>query len=120
MRPHVLIVEDDENVTSALRALFEATGHRVSSAASVDEAIAACVNDPPAVMLLDLTLPDGDGLEVLSALARLGVPVPPTAALTGHDLPEVAERCRQAGCREVLLKPFPPRELLAKVAGLAG
>src|SRR5207237_1171652 len=63
-KAHVLIVEDNELVTNALRILFEETGRRVTVAHSVAEAVHAGANDPPDLLLLDLTLPDGDGLEV--------------------------------------------------------
>jgi DNA-binding response OmpR family regulator len=109
-------VDDSELVTSALRLLFEETGFRVSVAASVEDAVAACLADRPAVMLLDLTLGAQDGLAVLAALGAGAAP-PATFALTGHDDRATAARCVAAGCREVLVKPVPTRELLAKVRG---
>src|SRR5205814_10226633 len=82
---HVLRVEDNELVTGALRVLFEETGRRVTVAHSVAEAVAAAEHDPPDLLLLDLTLPDGDGLEVVRALAKRGVRTKAIVALTGHD-----------------------------------
>src|SRR5688500_18159395 len=67
-KPHVLIVEDNELVTGALRILFEETGRRVTVAHSVAEAVRAGQSGPPDLLLLDLTLPDGDGLEVARSL----------------------------------------------------
>jgi len=111
-------VEDSALVTGALRLLFEQTGHRVSVAASVRDAIAACAAEPPDVMLLDLTLPDGDGLTVLRELGTRGALPPVALAMTGHDDPGTRERCLAAGCRDVLVKPVPTRELLRVVDGL--
>ena len=110
---HLLLVEDSTLVTDALRMLFEAAGHRMRIAASVSEAIAACRAERPDVMLLDLTLPDGDGLEVLAALGASTPRI--TAAMTGHDEPAVRARCLAAGCTDVLVKPVPARELLRRV-----
>jgi DNA-binding response OmpR family regulator len=66
-------------------------------------------------MLLDLTLPDGDGLQVLGQLAARGATPRVTAALTGSEDSATARRCREAGCHEVLIKPVATRELLKKV-----
>src|SRR3954465_7741604 len=99
---HVLIVEDNELVTDALRILFETTGRRVTVAHSVAEATAIGLADPPDLMLLDLKLPDGDGLEVAERL-RVGGVLPKTVALTGRDDPESLQRCSAAGVTDVLV-----------------
>ena len=109
---HVLIVEDNDLVTGALRILFEETGRRVTVAHSVAEAIAAGSDDPPDLLLLDLSLPDGDGLEVAMSLARSGVSPRATVALTGRDDPESLQRCKDAGITAVMVKPVPTNELL--------
>ena len=116
-RPHILLVEDSPLVTSALRILFEETGHDVTVAGSVQEAIDAGSGKSVDVMLLDLTLPDGDGLDVLTTLRSRGAEPHVTAALTGRDEPNVFARCTAAGCRAVLVKPVPVAELLARVRG---
>lgn len=115
MTPHILLVEDNPLVTGALRVLFEATGHRFSEAGTVADALRICVEDRPDVVLLDLKLPDGSGFDVLEGLREAGAAAPITAVLTGRDDPGLAERCHALGVREVLLKPVPPRVLLAKI-----
>jgi DNA-binding response OmpR family regulator len=112
---HILIVDDSDLVTAALRVLFEESGLRVSVARCAADAIAVASDGAPDVMLLDLMLPDGHGLSVLDALREAGHTVPATLALTGRDDPETTARCLAAGCREVLLKPVPPRELMRRV-----
>ena len=114
MKPHVLIVEDNELVTGALRILFEETGHRVSVAHSVTEAIAAGRASAPDLLLLDLSLPDGDGLEVSRALMALGIKPRATVAITGSDDEASIERCSKAGITAVMVKPISTGELLAK------
>lgn len=112
--PHVLVAEDNALVADAMRLLFEETGHRVTTAGSIAATIDAATADPVDLLLLDLGLSDGDGLEVLSGLARVGALPRVSVALTGRDEPEIIERCRAAGCREVLLKPVPVGELLRR------
>ena len=116
IRPLVLIVDDSPHVTGPLQILFEETGRRVAIADSVVAAVRACEVERPDLMLLDVTLPDGDGLSVLEMLA--GRPELPavTVALTGHDDSLTVQRCRAAGCRDVLLKPVPVRDLLRRAA----
>lgn len=111
-RPHVLVAEDNELVCGAMRILFEETGHRVTTAPSIIGVVAAATADPVDLLLLDLGLADGDGLEVLTQLRARGALPRITVALTGRDEPEIAAACRAAGCRDVLLKPVPTRELL--------
>lgn len=111
----LLVVDDHAIVTDAYRALFEAMGHEVVVAASVDEAVRCCTDAPPDLMLLDITLGREHGLDVLDRLRAGGIAVPITAALTGHDDADVARRCAEAGCVATLVKPVPARELLRRV-----
>ena len=67
-RPHILIVDDSADVTGALRVLFEETGNDVSVANTIRDAVAVADARTVDVMLLDLTLPDGDGLSVLATM----------------------------------------------------
>lgn len=112
---HVILVEDSELVSSALQILFDAAGHRMSVAASIAEAIAIGASDPASLVLLDLKLPDGDGLSLVAPMKASGSRT--FVALTGRDDPETRARCIAAGCTDVLVKPVPARELIAKAAG---
>jgi CheY-like chemotaxis protein len=97
-----------------MRILFEETGRRVTVAHSVRDAIAAGRRDPPDLLLLDLSLPDGDGLEVATTLARAGVAPRATVAITGRDDPDSLRRCKEAGVTAVMVKPVPAKELLKR------
>jgi DNA-binding response OmpR family regulator len=90
----------------------------VTIAASVADAVRAGLADPPALLLLDLTLPDGDGLGVLEALRAGDVTPAATVALTGDDAPATIDRCMRAGCTEVMLKPVPARELVRRLGAI--
>ena len=110
---HVLVVEDNVDVGDAFRVLFESTGRRVSVVRTVADALAIARRDPVDLMLLDLTLPDGSGLEILEQVEDSSRPRV-TVVLTGRDEPGVAERCHALGCAAVLVKPVPARELLRR------
>lgn len=115
MKPHVLVVEDSALVIGALRVLLEETGHRVSAAMSVADAVASARADVPDVILLDITLDREDGLGVLYALAKTAELPRVAVAVTGHDEPAVRERCLNAGCRAVLVKPISATQLPALI-----
>jgi DNA-binding response OmpR family regulator len=117
---HVLIVEDSEDVIAALRLVMESGGHRVTTAMTVAEAVQAAGADPVDVLLLDLTLPDGDGLDVLDRLEAAGQMPRHTIALTGRDEVEVRDRCLAQGCGEVMVKPVPIGKLIQRVNELLG
>lgn len=117
MEPHVLLVEDSALVIDALRLLLEETGHRVSAASTVREAVAIARAEQPDIILLDLTLGREDGLLVLTELARTGNLPRAAVAVTGHDAPATRERCLQAGCMDVLTKPIGAMELPGRIRG---
>ena len=114
----VLIVEDSEDVVEALQIVMESAGHYVRTATTVADAVREAQADAVDVMLLDLTLPDGDGLDVLRTLDAARHRPRHTIALTGRDDPAVREACLAAGCGEVLIKPVPIRDLLRRVGEL--
>jgi DNA-binding response OmpR family regulator len=113
--PHVLVAEDNALVGGAMRLLFEESGFRVSVCGSIASTVATAAADPVDVLLLDLGLPDGNGLAALAELRALGALPRVAVALTGRDEREVAARCMEAGCVAVLVKPVPARELVGKV-----
>ena len=107
---HVLIVEDNQLVIDALRILFEASDRRVTGARTIASAYEVLNEDPAKLVLLDLRLPDGDGLSLVGHVqARGGVAI----AVTGDDDPATRQRCLDAGCVDVLIKPVPVREMMA-------
>lgn len=87
----------------------------MSSATNVAEAVQIGVHDPPEVVLLDVTLHDEDGLEIIARWKECGVALPRIFALTGHGDEETWSRCTAAGCEAVLLKPVPTADLVARV-----
>jgi two-component system, OmpR family, KDP operon response regulator KdpE len=109
----VLIVDDDPNVRRFLRAALAGHGHTVSEAASVAEALHEIAQQMPAVVLLDLGLPDGDGLAVLHAIRPDSrVPVIVLSA-RGQEGDKIA--ALDAGADDYLTKPFGTGELMARI-----
>lgn len=104
-------------MTDALRLLFEQRGYQVTSAKSMSEARAAVDADPPDVALLDVMLPDGDGLELAREWRENGLKTQ-VLAVSGFADAGMRERCLDAGCRDLLVKPVPIAELLARVGEL--
>lgn len=109
----VLIVDDGPNVRRFLRAALAGHGHTVSEAASVAEALQEIARQPPAVVLLDLGLPDGDGLAGLYAIRPDSrVPVIVLSA-RGQEGDKIA--ALDAGADDYLTKPFGAGELMARI-----
>jgi CheY-like chemotaxis protein len=120
MLPHILLVEDNALVIGALRLLLEETGHRVSDASTLGSAARVLRDDPPDVVLLDLTLGGEDGLALMTSVAENGGARPIVVALTGHDDAATHARCVAAGCRAVLVKPIAPMKLKGQIAEWLG
>jgi len=116
MSARVLLVEDSPMINGALKLLLESGGFDVTLATTAAEAKAAGSNFRADVMLLDITLPDEDGLSVLKALDAKGMRPAATFAMTGHSDSATRERCMAAGCDDVLLKPVPVQQLLRIVS----
>jgi two-component system response regulator MprA len=117
MNAHVLIVDDDNRITSALRRTLAYEGYQVSTAANGEAALAIARGRPPDVVILDLMLPGIDGFEVCRRLRTSGDGVA-VLMLTARDA--VADRVAglETGADDYLVKPFALEELLARVKAL--
>jgi len=115
--PLVLVVDDEVTVRQALERALRLEGFAVSTAAGGHEALAAVAQRPPAVIVLDVTMPDLDGVSVVRRLRAAGVDVP-VCILSARD--EVADRVAglQAGADDYLVKPFALPELTARLHAL--
>ena len=115
MPSRILIVEDSPLVTDAFSILFRESGYDVDIAATVAQAVEVATNRPADLILLDISLPDGDGLEVLEQLRERNALPKATLAMTGHGDSLSRKKCLDAGCAEVLLKPVAISELLRRI-----
>ncbi len=101
----VLIVEDDGSSRYGLKSLLESEGYQVFEASNLAGAAERIERDAPEVVVLDITLPDGDGAAWLSALREKGAVPFPVIALTGVTADEDRRRIERAGVSAVLHKP---------------
>jgi len=101
----VLIVEDDASSRYGLKSLLESEGYRVDEAGSLAEAEQIARRGRPDVVVLDITLPDGDGAEWLRLRQKKAKLEFPVIALTGVTADEDRRRIEQSGVGAVLSKP---------------
>lgn len=111
--PLVLLVEDEKELRRFIRAALTAHGHRLLEATSVSEAKMLATSHNPELVLLDLGLPDGDGLELLAMLREWSrVPV---IVLSARGREDDKVHALDAGADDYLTKPFGTNELLARM-----
>jgi DNA-binding response OmpR family regulator len=103
----VLIVEDDEDAQGFLEYFLVRQGARVRLAATAAEARASVRDDPPDVIIADITLPDEDGLCFIRGLRAdpftQGIPA---VAITGHTDAELRRQALDAGFQRLITKPL--------------
>jgi DNA-binding NtrC family response regulator len=110
----VLIVDDEAEIRESLEALLEIEGYAVSSAASGQEGVAQIAERPFDVVLLDLALPDKNGMDVLAEV-RLLNPTQAVIMITAYGTVENAVRAMQSGATNFIQKPWDNEKLLADV-----
>ena len=115
----VFIVDDHVLFREGLASLLESQVdfHVVGEAGSAKSAIAKIPNQDPDLVLLDITLPDGDGLEVLHAILQ-NKPGTRVVMLTIHESDDVLFAALRAGARGYLLKGTPIKNLLASLRAI--
>lgn len=113
MSEAILIVEDELPMRRFLRTALGAQGFRVVEAGTMREAEQAITSAPPAAILLDLGLPDGDGLALIQRLR--GWSKVPVIVLSARDREDDKVSALDAGADDYLTKPFGTSELLARI-----
>lgn len=117
----ILLVEDDAPLREAFRLLLEDVGYEVHEAGTAAEALRCAAAEPPALVLLDLGLPDRPGLDVARELKRQPeTRETPVFALTGHVGADERRACLDAGCSVYLPKPVELRVLLRRISEVLG
>ncbi|HEX7374636.1 MAG TPA: response regulator [Steroidobacteraceae bacterium] len=113
----VLVIEDEPDIRRVVRVLLETEGYRVIEAGNAERAEIEARTHKPDLLLIDLGLPDGDGLTVIRRV-RQWSPVP-IVVLSARTLEEQKVAALDAGADDYVTKPFSAPELLARVrAGL--
>ena len=113
----VLVVDDEPQILRALRINLLARQYRVVTAVTGEEALRAAAADHPDLVILDLGLPDMDGVEVVRSL-RAWTPVP-ILVLSGRMTSTAKVDALDAGADDYVTKPFSVEELLARIRAVS-
>jgi len=114
----VLIVEDDAALGDVLAVHLAAEGWRLRRVTDGDAALTACAEQLPDLVVLDVMLPKRSGLEVCAALRALYHPSPGVVMVTARDTELDVILGFEVGADDYVLKPFRPRELVARARAL--
>ncbi|PYJ02685.1 MAG: hypothetical protein DMF00_00905, partial [Verrucomicrobia bacterium] len=111
---HVLIVDDERPVLMTLEALLKRHGYQVDTASTAAQGLKVLKSKSPTLVLLDLRLPDADGLEMLDRIKN-ELPEVQVIILTAHDSLHNAIESIKRGAFHFISKPYAPEELLSLV-----
>lgn len=110
----ILVVDDETDLATTVTRLLGRLGYRAIAVRSYHAARAAMRDEVPALVVSDVRLPDGDGLDLVRA-ARAQMPPIPAIVMTGHASPGTQHAALEAGAFAFLAKPFPTAALVALV-----
>ena len=117
VRPKILVIEDDKKLSTALVSGIEAAGYEVLAATSAEEGFFMVHRVRPDLLLLDLTLPNRNGLDVLQQIRGEGIDLR-VMILTSHNTIEDRVAGLKTGADDYMGKPFSFPELLARIEAL--
>jgi two-component system KDP operon response regulator KdpE len=109
----VLVVDDELQILRALKVILREAGYEPIAVATAEEALDAAATRPPDAAIVDLVLPDGDGIEVCKQLR--GWSEMPILVLSAVGEEEQKVRALEAGADDYVTKPFGARELVARL-----
>jgi two-component system cell cycle response regulator DivK len=114
--PSILIAEDSDDLRGMLRQLLEANGYRILEAVDGREAVEAAINEKPELVLMDLGLPETDGLSAVAAIREhISAAEMPILIISAYDRLEYRTEAVSAGCSGYITKPVDPRALLRTI-----
>lgn len=105
MSASILVVDDEESILASLSSILEDEGYEVTVGKSGADALRAYTTDPPDLMLLDIWMPDLDGLETLRRVREL-VPTAQVMMMSGHGSIETAVKAIKLGAYDYIEKPL--------------
>jgi two-component system KDP operon response regulator KdpE len=112
-KPEILIIDDEEQIRKLLEITLKTNNYNVTEAATAKEGIIMASNHPPDLIILDLGLPDKDGLTVLQELRQWHTN--PIIILSVQNSEEIIIKALDSGANDYLTKPFRTGELLARI-----
>ncbi len=109
----ILLIEDNQTITKGLTYTFSNTNYNLVSASSIEEAKQILTTKIPKLILLDVTLPDGNGFDLYEE--KIKILNIPTIFLTAKDTEDDIVKGLELGAVDYITKPFSTRELLARI-----
>lgn len=109
----ILLIEDNQTITKGLTYTFSTTNYNLVSASSIEEAKQILTTKIPKLILLDVTLPDGNGFDLYEE--KIKILNIPTIFLTAKDTEDDIVKGLELGAVDYITKPFSTRELLARI-----
>lgn len=113
----LLLVEDTLSLAALYREYLRDEGHDIHHAPTLRDARAVLASAPPDAVLLDLRLPDGDGLGLLAEIRAMAEP-PPVVVMTAHGSVATAVAAMRGGASDFLVKPFAAERLVVTLANV--
>ncbi|MEI6242562.1 MAG: response regulator [Chlamydiota bacterium] len=122
MAKKILVVEDNKDNSLLTQKILEHYGYEVKITETGKETLDYCQsNPPPSLILMDISLPDIDGLELTKQLKKMGnYSYIPVIAVTAHSTKEMEVKILEAGCVNTLFKPYTPPEFVKMVQQYVG
>ncbi|MBF8267301.1 MAG: cheY [Dehalococcoidia bacterium] len=116
---NILVVDDAAFMRMKCAKLLTANGHQVTEAATGAEAVASYKAHRPDAVLLDITMPDMDGLSALKEIRRID-PTAQVAMVTAMGQQSIVLEALKAGARDFVIKPFDAERVLTAVRKMVG
>lgn len=113
---HILVIDDEAAIRRFLRISLVAEGHQVSEAVGVTEGLMQYRHLNPDLVILDLGLPDGDGIQILQSIREHHQH--PVLVLSARDSEQEKVRLLDAGANDYMSKPFGIQEMMARIRAL--
>ena len=111
----VLVVEDDSTVSAIVCMALERAGYSVRAVTDCESARLEIASQAPEVLIMDLGLPDGNGLDIVRELTPQSEGGPAVVVLSGYRQERNVLAAFEAGADDFMIKPFSPDELVARV-----
>ncbi|MCK9909026.1 response regulator [Microbacteriaceae bacterium K1510] len=113
-KPYVAVVDDDASVRTAIARLLVVNSYSAEAFGSALEFLGSLAKRTPECIVLDLQMPELDGLELQLRMQREGIRIP-TVIITAHNEPGLQERCSSAGATAFLVKPVLAAALMTAI-----
>ena len=111
----VLVAEDDQKIALALAVRLKCSGYKTITAYDAVAGVSAAVKDPPDLVLLDITMPGGNGFTVAERIQTLAPTPIPIIFLTASKQPGFRQRANLLKAAGYLEKPYEPEQLLTAI-----